>query len=119
MAIISNGTTNITIDFADETIEPSIDKVNKVSAGGNLKQQVGGERFKMKVKARMTAEKYREITNLLNDRSTGYYYTTEVNHPYYSDVVQPIPVLVSKFGQEWDNRNVHYISFDLEGISYI
>ena len=119
MAIISDGITDIVIEFVDEIPQPKIDKVNKVSSGGRLKQQVGGQRFGMKCKARVTAAKFQNVINLLNNGSLNYYYTTEVDHPLYSNVSQPVPVQVNKIGQNWDNRSFHYIEFSLEGISYI
>ena len=119
MAILSNGTINITIPETDEVIQPSIEKINKKASGGDLKQQVGGERLKIKCKARVPAALFRSIVDMLKDGSEEYFYTTEVTHPFYANVVQPIPVQVSDVGQQWDNRKFHYIDFMIESISYI
>ena len=119
MAIISDGVTNITVAFVDEKIAPSLDRVSKVSSGGDLKQQVGGERYKNNCQARVSSTLFRQIMDLLNNGATNYFYTPEETNPFYSGLVAPIPVQFSKLGQQWDNRKNHYISFTVEAISYI
>ena len=119
MAIISNGVTDIDLQFADEKMIPSIDKVNKKSSGGDLKQQVGGERFKLKVKARVTPIVFRSLIDMLKDGSEQYFYTPQDEYVLYSSVTKPIPVQVDKLAEDWDNRNVYYITFTVESTSYL
>lgn len=119
MAIISNGTTDITLEFADEILLPSLEKVNKRASGGNLKQQVGGERIQLGVKARVTPSLFRSVLDLLKDGSINYFYTPEDDYDLYTKVIKPIPVQIDNIGEEWDNRKVHYIKFDVRSISYI
>ena len=120
MAIISDGTTNITLDFVDETYDPILDKSVRTSTAGRLKSQVAGERLQISAKARVTQAQYRSIMDLLNNGATAYFYTPGDNlTTYYANVTFPLEVDISKITDSFDNKKIFYIKFDVRSVSYI
>ena len=119
MAIISDGTTDITINYVDEKAEFGLIEASKMSASGAIKSQVSGERFKLTCKFRTTATNLRALLNLLKNGADYYYYTPEDTHGIYSDLTFPLACYISKVKYVWDNRSTYYGSFSVESTDYI
>ena len=119
MAIISDGVTSITIENVDEQIDLNLISASKLSAGGQTKNQVAGEKFKLKCKAALTGTVLRSLFNLLQNNATAYYYTAEDTHSLYSNVTFPISCKIDKFKSKFDNRSTYYIDFNVESNDYI
>lgn len=117
---LSDGTTSITIDNADETENTVIDQAVRKSAGGSLKQQISGERFSLDVRIRVTETEARAIKNLLTNNSSRYYYTPDTDYSIlYPDTEFPIEVIISKYNRIWNNNNYQYFTFTVDGVDYL
>jgi hypothetical protein len=117
--IISDGTTDIEVLYADEIADPIIDEDSAMSAGGFIKTQRSGKRFKMDVKIRASAAEYMALLNLLTNGSPRYYFTPNDTHGIYSDVTFPLEVGISDLKRSWDNRTYYYLDFTVESAGYI
>ncbi len=118
--IISDGTTSIEIEDADENENTVIDQGTRKSAGGSLKQQISGERFSLDVRVRVSFTEARAIKDLITNNASRYYYTPEGNYDIlYPDIEFPIEVIVSKFKRIWNNNNYQYFTFTVDGVDYI
>lgn len=119
MAIITDGTTTVTIPYVNEVPDPEIITASKMSASGSIKGQTSGERLKFKCDARVSSALFRSLLDLLTNASPYYYYTPEDTHGFYSGVSFPLEVRIDKVSHKWDNRNTYYINFTVEGVDYV
>jgi hypothetical protein len=122
MAIFSDGTTDVTIEFVDETIAPVLEKSVTTSAGGRLKTQTGGERLTFSIRFRTTAALFRSLMNLLKNGADEYYYTPEDTHQFYTTsntVTFPLNVVFNQIAWEWDNRSTYYIGMQVTSVDYV
>ena len=122
MGIFSDGSTDITIDFIDETPIPTLDKAVRRSAGGKLKSQTSGQRWAMNLRFRTTGAVSQSLLDLLDNGADEYYYTPNDTHTLYTannKVTFPINVVFSKIKREWDNRSKYYMSILAEAVSYL
>ncbi len=117
--ILSDGTTDIEVEYANEVNIPVIDKSTRTSASGNIKSQTSGKRFALQVKCRTTATIATAMYEMLTNGAAAYYYTPEENHAPFSSSLYPIEVSVSDFKIEWDNRSTYYLNFKVESVSYL
>ena len=120
MAIISDGITDVVLDFADETYDPLFDKSVRTSTSGRLKAQFGGERFQISVKARVTQTQFRAVINLLKSGSDSYFYTPgDQLTSLYPDIEYPIQVDLDKLESFFDNKKIFYIKFAVRSTGYV
>jgi len=120
MAIISDGTTDLTFTFTDEDYIPVWDKADKTSAKGTIKSQVAGERFRFNIRMRLTPTQVRSLIDLLNNQSNFYYYTPDETYAaLFSNVTFPLKANFSNLSSEWDNRSRYYITLTVESVDYL
>jgi len=124
MAIISDGTTDITIEFVDEDINPAIEETIKRTAGGNLRKITGGERLGLNLELRVTPSQYRSVLSLLTNNADNYFYTPEEStasywSSLYPDLEFPLNITYTNLKRTWDNRGYWYIKMDAEFTNYI
>jgi hypothetical protein len=121
MAIISDGITDITLEYADERIDPVIERSSTVTAGGNIRSITGGERINFVVKSRVTPAIYRSLLNLITNGALQYFYTPNDTTDWsdlYATTTFPLNVNINTIKREWDNRGIYYITMELESVSY-
>jgi hypothetical protein len=124
MAIISDGSTDITIEFVDEEINPNLEKSEKRTAGGNARSITGGERLILDLKLRLTPSQVRSITNLFKNNANNYYYTPEDSTAdYWSELYPslsfPYNATFSKLVRDWDNRSKWYYKMVVTSTEYV
>ena len=123
MAIFSDGTTDVEIDYVREVDKSDIEKSTTRSSGGLTKSQMTGERFRLEVSAHLTAAEYRSLKNILKAAgTTEFYYTPEDTTEWattYDDVSFPLNVTIDDVTLEWDNRNAYYLNCIIESVDYI
>lgn len=124
MAIISDGTTNISIDYVDERIRPEIEESTTRTAGGDTRRVPGGERLRIKSEWRLTPAQYRSILTLLTNNASNYFYTPEDSTAsYWTDLYPsltfPMNAQFTEVGRTWDNRSYWYVEMEIESTSYL
>jgi len=119
VAIISDGSTDITIQYVDEKPQPQLITADKMSASGAIKSQTSGERLVIKCEARMTASQLRSVLDLLKNTASTYFYTPEETHGVYADVLFPIEARFSELKHKWDNRSFYYVTWKVESVDYL
>ena len=122
--IVSNGggliTDSIEVDYADEIPNIIIDNTNRITAGGQIKTIVSGERFSLGVRVRVSQLQYRILINLLRSSQGTLYYTPEQDYSImYPTVAFPLMVSITDIKQEFKGGVVQYISFTVTGTEYI
>jgi len=118
-ALISDGTTDVNIGYANEIPNRTIEKSSKLSASGSIKQQIAGSRLSFQVDARVTGAISESIYTLLTNGAEFYFYTPTDTHSMFPNVITPIPVEFSNLKRTFDNRNIYYISFTVTSLDYI
>ena len=117
---ITDGITEIEVEYADETENTIIDQSIRRTTGGSLKQQISGERFSLDVRVRVTPTTARSIKTLLMNGASRYYYEPEEDYSVlYPDVTFPVEVIVSKFNRIWNNDSFQYFTFTVDAVDYI
>jgi hypothetical protein len=119
VAVISDGSTDITLEKADEKVDFGVIEAFKLSASGAIKSQTSGERFKLKCKFRTNSGNLRALLNLLKNGSDYYYYTPEDEHGIYSDLTYPLQCNFSKLKHVWGYDDIFYGSFTVESVDYM
>jgi len=119
MAIISDGSTNVTIPYVNEIADPEMITANKLSGSGAIKGQTSGERFKLKCDCRTTSTIFRNLLDLLKNGQDTYYYTANDSHGIYSGITYPLECRIELKSNKWDNRGTYYFSFSVESVDYI
>ncbi len=118
--IISDGTTDLTFEYADENIMPDIEKSTGRSASGRTKSQTAGERMSMSVKFRTTPAGYRTLLDLMTNGANEYYYTPEEDYGIlYSTLTEPWNVNITNIRKEWDNKRQFYVTLNIETVDYV
>ncbi len=122
MAIVSDGITEVDLGLSNEKIIPGIDKSTKRTGGGNIRAITSGERFRMDVTCRISDTLYRTLLDLLLNGSNNYFFTpsdiTEWTR-LYPDINFPLNSDISSPTREWDKRNIYYVNFNVESVSYV
>jgi hypothetical protein len=124
MAILSDGTTELDIDYVDERIDPIVEETTSRTAGGSLRQITGGQRLRLFLDMRLTPSQYNTLLSILVSNTNNYFYTPEEStSSYWSDlypsVTFPINVIFSNQERDWDNRKYWYVKLQAETTSYI
>ena len=122
MAKVSNGTTEIEFKYAIERIDPLLEKTSKRTGGGNIRSITSGERLNFSVQVRSTPAKYRLLLNMLKDGSSNYFYEPNDTSEWsdmYSSTLFPLNANFTNVKREWDRRDIYYIKFDVESVSYV
>jgi hypothetical protein len=122
--IISDGTTDLTYEYSDESINPVIERSNKRTAGGNMRTVTGGERLTVSTTFRTTGTGYRNLINLLNNNADNYFFTPQDSDKQYwsdlyPDITFPINATFSNITRTWDNRSKWWVSMEVQSTSYV
>lgn len=121
--ILSNGTTSITLTDSWSNPNPEIETDQSMTAGGRIKWQVGGERFKTTESAVVTGSQLRTLMDIVKASSGYIYYTPSEIPPEYSATNFPMTVHVDKIAKTVRASNgtdiVYHISFDITGTEYV
>jgi hypothetical protein len=117
---LTDGTTSITVNYADEQYETILEKTSTRTAGGNIRSTTGGERFRISVRVRVTESECRSIMALLTNNAETYYYTPDTDFStLYPDLSFPIAADISEIKREWNNNTVIYLNFTVEALGYV
>ena len=109
MAIFTDGTTTLTVNFVDESVEPTNEQSTNRTAGGSDRTVIGGERMKIRIEARLTPAQYRSLINIYNSTSGNLYYTpNDTTETFwtalYPDITFPLNSRFFNMKRNWDNR---------------
>jgi len=119
---ITDGTTTLTFTDSEENFNDfDIEKTRKMTAGGDWKSIVAGERFDIKSRFRTTPENLRLLKDLLNNGSSNYWFTPTVDwsSDLFPDITFPLRVDITKIKIEWHNGSYYYVTMDVESVSYV
>jgi hypothetical protein len=120
MAIFSDGTTDITVKYVDEIVQPQLDRSVKTSSSGKIKTQTAGERLKFTLRFRETGANARTLIDLLNNGADEYYYTNEDTHSFYTDkVTWPLNVVFTNWSFEFDSRTNYIVNLEMMSVDYL
>lgn len=117
--IISDGTTDLEYEYADERILDEHDKSTRTSSGGRLKSQASGRRVVMSVRVRMTKAGYQALYALVTGGADKYYYTPEIAHPVYDDLLTPYVVSIEELKPDWVSSKVAIVTFTVKSVDYV
>jgi hypothetical protein len=122
MAIVSDGTTDITILDADENLKSTLERASKRTGGGNVRSITGGERIVSTIKGRVTPANYRLLIDLQKNGASNYFYTPN-DSSEWSDLFPtdtwPLNCNIFNLESPWNNRSYYYIEFEMESVSYV
>lgn len=121
--IVSNGTTSLTLTDAWSNPNTEIETDSSMTAGGRIKWQVGGERFKTTELAVVTAAELRSFFDIIKASSGYIYYTPSEIPPEYTSANFPMTVHIDKITKTVRASNgtsvIYHISFDVTGTEYL
>jgi len=121
--ILTDGTTSLTL--TDSWLNPDsiLDLSTAQSAGGRLKTQVSGERFKGTETFRVTGAQLRSLYDIVKGNVFELYYTPTETPPEYTGTSFPIKVRIENIIKtvKADNNNTIYYHMTMEvtGTEYI
>ncbi len=124
MAIISDGVTDVTIDYVDENINPVVERTTKRTAGGNLRTITSGERLDMQLNMRVTPAQYRSLLTIFTNKADNYFYTPEAStasywSALYPSLTFPMNATFRNMKRDWDNRGYWYVQMNMESTEYL
>jgi hypothetical protein len=122
MAIVSDGSTDVDLGKCVESLNPVIEKSSKRTGGGDTRSVTGGERLQMDVQCRITPALYRTFIDLMNNGANEYFFTptdTSEWSSLYPTTTWPLSVNLTNLQRDWDRRDIYYVSFKMESVSYV
>lgn len=122
MAVITDGVTEVDLGDSMENVVPTIEKTSKVTAGGNIRSITAGERFKMNVEARVSDTTLRSFFTLLKNGASNYFFTPTTESEWtnsFSNISFPLNCNIYSIERKWDKRDIYYLSFIVESVSYV
>lgn len=90
--IISAGTNSLTVVGTMFDDESEIEKSSSMSSGGELKEQILGERFIFTEQLRLTATEYRILIDIIKDTLHEKYYTPTITPGFMTAADFPMVV---------------------------
>lgn len=120
--ILSNGSTELRFINSDSNPDTVIEQASATTAGGRIRTQIAGERYKAKEKLRMTGGEYRSLMNLLKNATYEIYYTPDVIPAEYSASDFPISVRIDsleKTQRVYNGQVIYYVDMELTGAEII
>lgn len=119
--ILSDGTTSITVSNSFGNPDIGIEQSTAQSAGGRLKTQIAGNRYKVEEIMRLTGSELLAIINLLKGSGDLFYTPTETP-PEYTGLSFPIKVVVENFTKTqkaYNGQIVYHCKMDITSAEYI
>lgn len=122
MSIISDGTTDITLNGVTSDDFQILDKSTRKTAGGGTRSIVAGRKFVTVEKYRLTGAEYLTLIELLDNGSTQYYFTPSTIPDHMSSDDFPLLCNISapkKERQAGGGDKKYYITIEFESVNYL
>lgn len=115
--ILSDGSTTITINTADGNGDSELIRDVKITAGGDTRTRIAGERFVVNERFETTGTQLRNILNLIKNNASSYTYTPTTTPPEWESSDFPMIVDIEYIGKTtrvYDGEIKYFVSLRIQ-----